>query len=46
MKNSLPLVIVEFILPMHAFLGCDTVSIVYSIGKGKMLGSKEIQACL
>ena len=34
-KNSFPSVIVECILPIHMFLGCDTDSRVYSFGKGK-----------
>ena len=51
MKNSLPSVIVECILPIHALLGCDTVSRVYSIGKGKeslkkILGNKGMQSCI
>ena len=51
MKNGLPSVIVECILPIHAFLGCDTVSRIYSVGKGKetlkkILGNKKMQACL
>ena len=51
MKDRLPSVIVEYILPIHAFFGCDTVSRVYSIGKGaeslkKILGSEKMQTCL
>ena len=44
MKNSLPSVIVEFILPIHTFLGCDSVSGVYSIGKGKELLKKILES--
>ena len=45
-KNKLPSEIVECILPIHAFLGCDAVSRVYSIGKGeeslnKIIGNEE-----
>ena len=51
MREKLPSVIVECILPMHAFLGCDTVSRVHSIGKGaeslmKIMASEKMQACL
>ena len=51
MKNSLPCVIVECILPIHTFLVCDTVSRVYSIGKGKkslnkILGREKMLVCL
>ena len=47
MKNSLPSVIVECILPVHAFF----VSRVYFIEKGKeslnkILESKKMQVCL
>ena len=35
MKNSLPSVIFECVLPIHAFLGCNNVSRMYSIQKGK-----------
>ena len=35
MENSLLSAIIECILPVHAFLECDTVSRVYSIGKCK-----------
>ena len=47
MKEKLPKVILECILPIHAFLGCDTVSRVYSIGKGaeslkKVLNNKKM----
>ena len=51
MKNSLPSVIVECILPIYAFLRCGTVSRVCSIGKGKeslkkILENEKMQACL
>ena len=50
-KNSLPSIIVECILLIHALLGCDTVSRMYSIEKGKeslkkILESKKMQVCL
>ena len=37
MKNSLPSVIIECILPIHAFLGCDNISRVYSIERVKSI---------
>ena len=51
MKNSLPPVIVECILPtIHAFLRCDTILRLYSIGKGKeslkILEREKMEACL
>ena len=33
-KTKLPKELVNCILPIHAFLGCDTVSRINSIGKG------------
>ena len=51
MKSKLPSVIVECILPIHAVLGCDTISRIHSIGKGaeslkKIIGNLKMQACL
>jgi hypothetical protein len=44
LKNTLSEKIVNCILPIHAFLGCDIVSRVHSIGKGnKVMSSEEIQ---
>ena len=47
-RQTLPPMIVECILPIHAFLGCNTVSRVHSIGKGeellkKIIASEEMQ---
>ena len=51
MENSLLSAITEYILPVHVFLGYDTVSRVYSIGKCKkplinISVSEKIQARL
>ena len=48
LRQTLPPMIVECILPIHAFLGRDTVSRVRSIGKGekslkKIIASEEMQ---
>ena len=50
LKNTLSEKIVNCILPIHAFLGCDTVSRVHSIGMGekslkKVVSNEEIQRC-
>ena len=50
-KNSIPAIITKCILPIHAFLGCDTVSRIHSIGKGveslkKVISCKNMQKCL
>ena len=48
LRETLPPIIVECILPIHAFFGCDTVSRVHSIGKGeeslkKIVANEEMQ---
>ena len=48
MKNTLSPNVVKCIFPIHAFLGCDIVSRVHSIGKGeestkKIMSNEEIQ---
>ena len=48
MQRSLPMIVLDYILAIHAFLGCDTVPRIHSMRKimKKITANEEVQSFL